>query len=328
MTKTTRSLPFYVSFGDEDFFLDRDMMRARNFPDREITILDGVGLTDYELVSALETASVDLDDPLVSNKRVVILDNANKVKGDKALKSYIAEKNQDDDTVVLVAIVRSEKLSSLWEEAGKKGKVEHRKKLKTYETNNEVIGWIREEGRRLGLKVEEKIATSLFHNVGADLYRLSNELQKLSLLVGKGNSVTPEHLQLTISLSASGEPYQVAEFAAEKNARRALDTLSLIYKNGSDDPAIPTAYALMKTVERLLVARSMVDQGASEDDVAQRLKMHPWRCKTYFIPQVRKHTVESLKTAMSRLCGLDMKMKTSSASKRTALELTVLFLAR
>ncbi len=323
-----RSLPFYISYGEEDLFLDRDLARARQFPGREVTVLDGAGLTDHDLVSCLETMTIDYGDPTASSLRAVVVDDAQKIKGDKVLKKYIQDKVSEDDSVVLVVAIRSEKLPALWAEAGKKGKVENRKKLKTYDSNNEVIGWIQDEARRLGVLTEDKIAALIYEYVGQDLYRLSNELQKLTLLAGKGNAITVEHLRLTLSLSATAEPYQVADHASGKNVRRALDTLSLLYKNGSDDPSIPTTNSLMKAVERLLVARSLLDRGASEDDVAARLAMNVWRCKSYFLPQVRLHTAGALKEAMVRLCGVDMQMKTSAASRRTALELMVLSLAR
>lgn len=74
----------------------------------------------------------------------------------------------------------------------------------------------------------------------------------------------------------------------------------------------------------MFVACSMLERGSSDEEVATRVGMHPWRCKTFFVPMVRKHTAGSLTRMMQRLCKLDVEIKRTTHSKRTLLELAVL----
>lgn len=319
--------PIVVSFGEEGFFLDHDFNQFRDQPQRTVVALDGADLTDEELVSICSTISVDLDDPANTKPRVVVVDDAHKFKAEKAMKAYVEGKAPDDYGCVLALIFRSEKLPSFWAKQGSKVTVREHKKLKTWDNNNEVIRWLLEEAKRLKLSLDAKMAAGMFQIAGDDLYRLSSELRKLLLLVGPGVPVTVDHLKLVLSPGTTAEPWTVAEAAFAKNPKKAINALSSLYRYSTDDPSIPVMGAMMRQAEKLLVARSMMDRGASPEDVAARLGMHPFRFKMSLLPHVEKHTQRGLTLAMQNLCKLDVDLKRTSHSRRTLLELTVIDLA-
>jgi len=166
----------------------------------------------------------------------------------------------------------------------------------------------------------------MFSITGHDLYRLSSELRKLSMLVGTG-TVTGDHLKSIMVPGSTVEPWTVAEAAFEKNAKKALNAISQLFRYSSDEPAIPVLYALMKQAEKLFVTRNLLDRGLSEDEVAGRIGMHPYRFKMTLLPLAGKHTTVGLSRSMQKLCKLDVELKRTSQSKRTLLELAVIDLA-
>jgi DNA polymerase-3 subunit delta len=218
-------VPFVVSFGGEPYFLDKDLEKARSWEGRIVAFFDGDGLTDQELVSFCESPPFD------GGERVVIIDDAQKIKGDKQLKRYIETKNSADTMTVIVAIIRSEKLPEIWASAAKKGRRLEYKKLKTYEDNNEVIRWVEAEAKRLGVVLDKGVSGMLYQLVGADLHRLANELEKLQVITKKGEVVTTAILSTVISPSPTSEPWQVAEAAMEKDIKKAMNLLSVLYRN-------------------------------------------------------------------------------------------------
>ena len=312
--------PFFVSFGAEPFFLDRDLTRLRKWAGRTVVQMDGDGLGDYDLVSACEAYGLD------GAPQLVIVDDAQKVKGDKSLRAYIEGKDRADVRTVLAAIVRSEKLPDVWSVAAKKGRLTEHKKFKTWDNNNEVVRWVEAEADRLELLLAKDVAATLYQHVGYNLYRLFSELTKLKLLVGR-SIVTREHVRLTLSPTPTAEPWQVADAAFAQDARKALNLLSVLYRNEGNDANVPLVYALMRQAEKMLLARQLLDKSVPEDDIAGIIGMNPWRCKNFYLPQVRKHTVGGLSSLMSRLCQLDLEVKGSAKSKRTLIELTVLSVA-
>jgi len=316
-------LPFRVFYGAEDFFLDRAIERAKQWEGRRVTVLDGEEDSERDIVAACVMPYVD-DEP--GSKRVIIVDNAGKLKGDRGLRSYIDSKDRLDDTAILVAIVRSEKLSEVWQTAASKGQSFEHKKLLTWDNKNQVVDWIGKEAAACGITLGADLSKTLYNGVGNDLYRLASEIRKIALLVGDGGKPTLKDLQLVVTASPSAEPWQVAEAAVAKDSRRAMRLVSTVYKNMGDEAHVPVVNALMRQIEKLVVARQMLDRGASEEEIAAGADMTRGRL-FYFLPMVRKHDLRTLVGHMVRLCKLDVNVKGAANSKRTLVELAVLAIA-
>ncbi len=311
-----------VSFGPEDFFLDRDIENARSWAGRKTVMVDGEDMPELDLVGELEMQLMD------AVPRTFIIDNAQKYKGDRGLKKYLETKPLKDFSVIIQAVIRSEKLPEMWSAASRRedGKIAERKSLETWKDRNQVIPWIEKEAARHNATLDAGVAANLFTMVGSDLYRLSNELKKLALVAGE-RSVTREHLKLIVAPSPVANQFQIADAAMAKNPISAMNSFSIMYKNEGDDALVPITSALMRQIEKALIARSMLDKGVKADDVAVAVGMKPWPFSEYYLPVVRKHDVRSLVRHMSRLCKLDVEIKGAARSKRTLVELAVLAIA-
>lgn len=318
--------PFVVSYGEESFFLDKDLAQFREQHQRSITVLDGEDVSEAEVVSACTTMMVDFEDPMATKPVLVIVDNANKLKCDKQMKAYVEGKDAKDLTTVLCLIARGEKVPAFWAKLGAKVTTREFKKLKTWDNDNQVIAWIVEEAKGLGLVVDTRLAAIMFEVAGADLYRLTSELRKLQLLAGKG-AVTIEHLKLVMTPGSNATPWTITEATFQKNPKRALNAISSVYKHYVEDPSLLILGALMKQMDQLFVVRSMLDKGAQPDEVAGRLGMHPYRFKMSLLPTAGKHSVRGLTLGMQTLCKLDVELKRTSQSRRTLVELAVLELS-
>lgn len=316
------NVPAVLSFGEENFFLDRDLDFLSKYPGRDITVLDGSEVTEDQVVSACETISVDLDTGSV-RPRLVVVDHINKVKSEKKLKDYLASKQKNELFSVLAGISRTEKAPAMWSKLppGLVLTREH-KKLKTWDNNNEVAKWAESEAKRLGFTLDLKCATALFHLTGGDLHRITNELNKLRLLVGNGTADINK-IAMVAARSAGTDPWSVVDAALLKDKRRAMDGLNLLYRFAAEDPSILLLGALMKGVERVFVAASMASKGRSADEIASRLSMHPFRFQKTVQVQAAKHKVATISQIMQKLSKLDVELKRTS-HRRTLVELVVL----
>lgn len=317
---------FYVFFGEEDFFLDRGIEMARRWPNREIRHFDASDkLDELTLVRELETPVLD------GSERTIIVDEAQKLKETKhkALRSFVDDRASGDTSVVLVAIVRAEKLSDVWSHVGAKGKFSEHKKFKPWPDKfgkTEHQKWAESEAKRVGLGLEDGVSELIIQMTGDSLYRIQNELRKLYWLTG-GGKVSKQQVMSIVAVTPTAEPKDVVEATFAKNVHGALNALSLLFKTMGDEASVPVTYGLMREAQKTITARHLLDKGASDEDIATTLGMNPWRCKTVFLPTVRKHSAESLVKCMRRLCALDQNVKGSSSSKRTLVELAVLSIA-
>jgi DNA polymerase III delta subunit len=321
-----RLKPFIVVYGSEDFLLDRDLEKARSLK-RSITLLDGTGLTDFELVSACEAQAFE------GRARAVIIDNAHKVKGSKALEAYIASKDSEDSSVILFAVVRSDRLPAVWSKAASKGSSIKHGKFKPWEEVKKA-GRVTDEAKRLKLKLDVGVSALFIKILGDDLRQIVNELRKLIHIVGEGCTVKKEHIALVLTPTYPAEFWGVAEAAIDKRPRRAMTRLSFLYKRLGDSALIPVVASLMRQVEKMVVARHMLDKGEDHLVIAERLGVKASTpSKTEFVfhknilPFAQKHTVPALLSYMQNLCRLESQIKGSARSKRTLVELAVLAIA-
>ena len=316
--KKAQILPFTIVFGGESFFLDQALIRARSWAGRQVTLLDGEEVTASDIVSACESCTFDGSD------RVVAVDNAHKVKADKYLKAYVYEKDMGDVSNVLVAICRADNVPEIWAEAAKKGRLIEHKKLKTWDNNNEVVKWIPVEAKRLGIALDKEVPETLFKFVGHDLHKIANELNKLVLLIGKGNKATIEHLRSVAVPSMPVDPYKVVEAVLRKDSTAAMNLLSFLFSGLGEEAAVIVTVSLMRQMEKLFLARQLFDKKMPEDEIASAIEMHPYRFRSFFLPAVKQHNLAAILQHMARLCRLESDVKGSSRSKRTLVELTVL----
>jgi DNA polymerase III delta subunit len=329
MSKATAgpNVPFFVSYGEEDYYLGQDMGLARTWSGRVATVIDASteALDDNDIVKLLETPNEE-DLP-----RTIVIDEAQKVKEGKGkskpLREYFDSKSVSDLRVVLVAIVRSAKLPEMWSHIAAKGKTRERPKLKTYENNNEVIkDFIPKHATSLGLTLDEGVPKLLFQITGGNLYAVRNELRKLHLLIGNGKATT-KHLALVSANTSKTEPWDVAAAAFSKNTKEAMNSLSRIYKSMGEEASVPIVYSLMRELQKLIVAKNLLSADMPIKDIANVLGVPYIWCRDTLLTNARKHDDKTLASHMGRLCKLDVDVKGSSRSKRTLVELAVLSIA-
>jgi DNA polymerase III delta subunit len=282
-----------------------------------------------ELVSFCESRMIDDRD------RLVIVDNADKLKatrksaktkGADALSEYIEGKAANDLSVILLAVIRDEVVPELWKKAAAKGVHREHNKAKPWETNLK-LDRIEAEAALLGIKLGKNVATFLLQGLGDNLYTTRNELRKLALLVEPQGTITAEHASRIVALQPPAEPYEVADAALEKNAKRAMSLVAHLYRYSGEGALVPIVSTLMRHVERLLVVRSLLDIGKSKDEIASRLSMNAYRLQLTYLLWANRHSVERLKSHMAALCILDANVKGPARSKRTLVELAVLSIA-
>lgn len=328
-----RLQPFMVYSGTEEYDLERQIakFRAGYEQSRQVIVLDGRDSGGSEIVATCEEHSFTDE-----RNRLVIVDHAESVKDTAPLKKYIEAKDPTDLTLVLVAVLRPTttkdgKISTakldVWAKAAKFYANTY-DKIPYYKTDLK-LDRINKEADTLGVRLGKGVDEGLLSLVGYDLYVLTNELRKLSLLVGDQGTVTLDHVRKVVAQKPPATAFDVAEAACEKNPKRAMNLVAHLYRyDGEDKATLVISSALIRNVEQLLVTRAMLDAHKPHEDIAARLgnmNIHVWKNK--YLVWSSRHTVASLRTNLANLCRLDANIKGPSRSKRTQVELAVLSIA-
>jgi len=323
-----KPVPFIVFYGGEDYYLDRALEQGGHWPKRQVTVLDGEGMIEEELVAALQAQSFDGQD------RAIVLDNAHKF-GRKGglLSTYVENKESSDDRMVLVAVVRAEKLNPVWSAAAKKGRVKEYKRFKPWEDDKKAQR-IRKEAKALGLELAKGLPEQLTAALGDDLHLIMNELRKLVYIVGKGGKVELKHAASVVAHMYPAEPYDVSKAAVEKRPNRAMTLLSFLYKHMGDGAWVPVTISLQRLVEKLIVARQLYDDKAPQLVLARAVGVTTDKesaaefvFRKNWLGLVQRHSLKELLGYMQKLCELEAQVKGPARSKRTLVELAVLSIA-
>ena len=324
MGTTTRPprVSFFVSYGSEDFLLDRDIERARSWPNREVFLLDGEDITESKLISCMESASYA--------PRTFILDNAQKVKLTKMMRGFVEDRSKTDTLTVFLAVVRDAKLPAGWAYVAEKGELREAKKLKYKPWQpDEFFQWIDGEAARHDLKLSQEIKKILLEFVGTDLYRLASEIRKIAVFVGPQGEITKQQLALFISSTQSATHFEIAEATLAKNPLLAMNRFSILYKNEGMDCLGRVTSALMKRVEQVFIIKDCSQRGVDADIAAASVGFDVNKFPFKQISEVaKKYELTDLIRHMSRLCKLDVDIKSAASSKRTLVELAILDIAR
>ncbi len=193
------------------------------------------------------------------------------------------------------------------------------KSFKDWE-QEKLVSWIHQRAAHYGKKIESSAAVVLQQLEGTDLSRLSAELDKASLYVGNVQAITLSDI-LTVSSGASGQIFQFTEALKVRDLKAALQgTLRLL---DSNEEPIKLLGMLGATVRLYLPLRAGLDQKIPLPQLAQTLGKNPYFLKQ-LAPSIQTHfTVPLLKAILTRLCDLDVQIKSGQIPPKTALELAV-----
>jgi DNA polymerase III delta subunit len=315
---TSRVPTVTVFFGEETYLLDRDKERALSWPDRDITYLSGDQTTEGELISTLSQTT------LFGSDTLVILDNANKLKLSKAFTKYL-DSRSTESTSLLVAICRSPKVIKCWVGLPDTRYIEH-SKFKPWQVD-EIKKRMQGEAKSLGFKLSLD-AFDLLHKLHSeDLGAFYRDLIKLSFLPRDQSEISYKQALAVCAGYLPIKPWDIVEAALNKQVKRALIYIGLLFTNEGDSVAIPILYGLMQSATQLIQARYLLDRGDDPATIAKALGQHKFTFEKTTLPQAQKHTVASLKKLMKNLCELELKLKNSNHPKRTLIELIAISLA-
>jgi DNA polymerase III subunit delta len=178
-----------------------------------------------------------------------------------------------------------------------------------------LFSWIKGEFLKNGVDVEEEAVYKLGEMGGEDLWRLKNEIDKLSLYKKK---ITKEDVENFVKRDVAVNIFKTVEAIAEKDKEKAL-FLFYDHLEKGDNPL----YLLSMIVyqfRNLIAVKDLIERGYSYDKIKTKSGLHPFVFgKTY--NQVKKFSFDELKKIYNDLFVVDLKTKTGQVDPVLAIHL-------
>lgn len=307
--------PIYFFMGEEPYYIDRiSQYIAENvLTDDEKgfnqMVLYGKDTTVDEVVANAKRF------PMMAEYQVVIVKEAQHLSRTIENLSSYAENPQP--TTILVLCYKYKKLDKrkkLYKTIKKTGELFESKKL----YDNQVADWIRRTLASKKYKISPKSCVMLVEFLGTDLSKISNELDKLTLIVPPSTEITPDLIEEHIGISKDFNNFELKKAIGERNVKKASRIIDYFAQNPKDNPFVVTITLLNTFFTQLLQYHGLSDH--SPGNVAKVLGVNPYFVNEYVVA-ARNYPMKRVSGIISNLRVLDLKSKGVGASNMAQADL-------
>lgn len=295
--------PIYFLMGEESYYIDR----IATYIEKNVLAEEERGFNQMVLygkdVSVDDIVSNAKRYPMMAEKQVVIVKEAQHLsRSIDKLSSYVDQPQMSTVLVICYKYGKLDKRKKLYKAVKSKGVLFESKKL--YE--NQVSDWIRKVLQGKGYRITPKAAVLLVEFLGTDLSRISNELDKLTLVVPKEEEITPDAIEKNIGISKDYNNFELKKAIGERNVVKATRIINYFSQNPKDNPFVVTITLLNTFFTQLLKYHGLSDH--SSKSVASALGINPFFVSE-FQTAARNYPMKKVSQVISQLRILDLKGK-------------------
>jgi len=230
--------PLYLLMGEESYYIDQisDYIQAHALtPEQQAfdqTVVFGAD------VNAAQIADLAMQYPMMSPRKVIIVKEAQDLHSFERLERY-AEKPQEKTILVICyknGVLKGK--SKLLSAVERNGILFESKKLRDWQ----LAGYVRAYLAKQKIDIDDKSASMIADHIGADLNRLTSELDKLGIALPEDDRrVTPEVVERNIGVSKDFNAFELRSAIVNRDIFKA----NQIIKYFDNNPKAGTLYALL-----------------------------------------------------------------------------------
>ena len=298
-----RFSPVYLLMGDEPYYpeLVCDAILKYCIPEEEKdfneTVCYGGDVTADQVVTAARRF------PMMAERQLVVVKEAQQMKGLEDLSYYCADPLDSTVLVVLMHGASADKRKAFYKAAAKIGTVVDSPALRDYA----IPDWIQSYLASRGLKIDPQAAALFAESAGTSLSTIVVETDKLTKALPEGATrVTVEDIERNVGISRQFSVFELTKELSFKNSAKALKIAAHLGDGAKF--AMPMAVSALYTYfSRILRYGALLSRGGfpSAEDKARALAgVNPYFYKEYDTA-VRNYPVKKAMAAISLLCEYD-----------------------
>ena len=295
--------PIYFLMGEEPYYIDKlteyieENVLQEHERDFNQTVLYGRDVTIEDIVGNAKRY------PMMADRQVVIVKEAQElVRTIDKLESY-AENFQETTVLVIAYKYKTlDKRKKLVKLLDKVGLVFESKKM--YE--NQVGTWIQRVLHGKGYSIEPKASAMLVEFLGNDLSRISNELNKLQIILPKGHTISAKDIEENIGFSKDFNVFELQNALGAKNQLKAYKIAQYFADNPKDNPMVVTTSLVFSYFVKVLKYHGLKDKNPKT--AAPILGVSPFFMKDYDVA-LKNYPMKKVSAIVAGLRDIDVKSK-------------------
>ncbi len=267
--------PVYWLEGEEEYYIDKAVEYAEHhiLPESEasfnLTVFYGRDANWADVINACRRY------PMFAERQVVILKEAQQMRDVEKLEAYVDNPLHSTVFVVSYKDKKVDGRTSFAKTLKAKAVLVTTKKM----YDSKLPEWTQELVQSKGLSISAKGLALLVDHIGNDLSRIENEIDKLSVNLGKRKGITEEDIEEFIGVSKDFNVFELQAALAKKDLPKAIRIIQYFEANPKSAPiqlVLPSLYSFFSKVFMVFGAGSH-----DEKSVAAALGINPYFIKDY-----------------------------------------------
>lgn len=303
--KAGKWAPVYYLMGAEPYYIDRlcEQIIASVIPNEEerdfnLIVLYGPDTTTDQIVSAAKGF------PMMGEHLLIVVKEAQALRDIDKLEYYLRQPAEQNVVVF----------------CHKNGTIDRRKKVATmvskqgvlFESpkvgDREVLSFVSDYARQKGVDFEPRAVQMMAEYIGADLMRISSEIDKLTISLPEGQrTITSDQVSEQIGISKQYNVFELQDAIATKNIQKANEIVNYFDKNQKETPIqmiLPSLYTFFANVMQAYYAPDRSDRG-----IGEWLGMSEWQVRRGIGPAMRNYTGVKCMYILNAIRKTDAKSK-------------------
>jgi DNA polymerase-3 subunit delta len=295
--------PIYFLMGEEPYYIDKlsDYIEQNVLAEEEKgfnqTVLYGRDVTIEDIVATAKRY------PMMAERQVVIVKEAQDLTRtiDK-LESYVENPMLSTVLVFCYKYKTLDKRKKMTKLIDKVGVVYESKKL----YDNQVGDWIKKVLSGKNYSIEPKANAMLVEFLGTDLSKINNELEKLQIILPKGSTITPKHIEENIGFSKDFNNFELLNALGSRNQLKAFQIVQYFSDNQKANPLVVTTSTVFGFFIKILKYHGLKDRNPK--NVASVLGVSPYFLKDYDLA-LKNYPMKKVSQIVTALRDIDVKSK-------------------
>lgn len=303
--KARKFAPVYYLMGDEAYYIDKiadyiaEHVLAPEERDFNQTVLFGSD------VNASQITDVAKRYPMMSEYQVVIVKEAQNIKNTDALAAYVEKPLTSTILVMCHKNGTLDRRKTLASKIQKNGVLFESKKL----GERELPAFIERYLQQREATIDTKSTQMITEAIGADLSRLTSELDKLLIALPENDKkVTPQVVENQIGVSKDFNAFELKAALVNRDVYKANQIIQYFDENPKSGGPFKLVPLLFSYFQNLMIAY-YAPNNKSQEEVAGWLELKSaWAAKEY-MTGMRNYSGMKVMQIINKLREIDAKMK-------------------
>ena len=272
--------PVYFLFGEEPYFLDvlADIIENQTLNEMErsfnLDVVYGYDVSANQLIAAARSY------PVMSERRVILVKEANRMKKDE-LEKMAAYLEKPVPSTILAFIYKDKKKpdgrTKFAKTLATKAIVFESKPLRDYEIKK----WVEKQMKTQKLSIAPEALEIFVQYLGNNLHLIENEIKKIKLHLSDQSAKTITRAMVfdLINIDKDYNVFELIDHIGSRNIQSAHLVINQMMKNTKENPPIGITYQLFSFFTKLAILKQQ--NLTSEDAIIKELGVHKYFAVKY-----------------------------------------------